>query len=144
MAHGLSDLHIAVISGQASQVSKILMSHNKKELIDVGDADGTTPLMATVLMGHLSVARLLLQGGASACARDRRGYQAIDYSKMSMFKAKIDMYGRLGFPEVDPERDKRAAISKILRYPVALESWFVPPVPTPRPFPFPAFGYTIY
>ena len=125
-SHGLSDLHIAVISGQASRVSKILIENNKKELIDAGDADGTTPLMTAVLTGRQTIAQLLLRNGASAHVRDYRGHPAVDYARSSQFKQKLDTYRRLGLPEVGPEqRDKRVAISKVLRYPAALESWSV-------------------
>lgn len=123
MAHGLTDLHIAVILNQTSRVFKIIMDHNNKGLLDVGDADGATPLMTAVLTGRLTIARLLLQNGASSHVRDRRGHQAVDYSRPSLFKAKLDTYRRLGLPEVGPEqRSKQVAISKILRYPAALES----------------------
>jgi ankyrin repeat protein len=100
-AHGLSDLHIAVISGQASRVLKSFIGH-KKELLNVGDVDGTTPLMAAVLTGRQTIARLLLRNGASVHLQDRRGYQAVEYSRFSLFKAKLDTYKRLGFPEVGP------------------------------------------
>ncbi|KAK3296323.1 uncharacterized protein B0H64DRAFT_374423 [Chaetomium fimeti] len=99
MAHGLSDLHIAVISGQADRVLKILTQRNKNALVNSGDADGATPLMTAVLTGRLTIAHLLLRNGGSPRVRDRRGYQASDYSKASFFKTKFDIYKRLGLPE---------------------------------------------
>lgn len=129
-AHGLTDLHVAVILGEASRVHRILIDHNNKGLLDVGDVDGATPLMTAVLTGRLTIARLLLQNGASPHVRDRRGHQAVSYSKVGLFKTKLGTYKRLGFPEIGPEqRGKRVAVAKILRYPAVLESWFVPPQP---------------
>jgi hypothetical protein len=110
-------------------------------LIDAGDADGTTPLMTAVLTGRQTIAQILLRNGASTHVRDRRGHLAVDYSKSSLFQPKLDTYRHLGLPEVGPEQQgKRVTISQLLRYPVALESWFVSyslhhallPFPTPR------------
>ncbi|KAK4033158.1 Serine/threonine-protein phosphatase 6 regulatory ankyrin repeat subunit C [Parachaetomium inaequale] len=123
MVYGLSDLHTAVISGQARRVLNILRE-NKEEIMDVGDIDGTTPLMTAVLTGRWTIARLLLQNGASARTRDHRGRKALVYSRASLFRNKLRLYRRLGLlPMVSHKQHRnRGLIAKVLRYPAALES----------------------
>ncbi|KAK4152655.1 Serine/threonine-protein phosphatase 6 regulatory ankyrin repeat subunit C [Chaetomidium leptoderma] len=123
-AHGLSDLHVATISGQTRRVLDLISVDNNKELINAQDTDGTTPLMTAVLTGRLAIARLLLQNGASARIKDRRGKTALDYSRSSAFKKKLQIYRRLRVPPVsDKQRRNRVLAAKTLRYPAALESW---------------------
>lgn len=125
-AYGLSNLHIAVISGRTHDVVDILKSEDGEPAINSRDRDGSTPLMTAVLTGRLSIARILLRNGASAEAKDRRGNTALNYASASLFKRKLRTYRRLGFPPIpDRRREKRALIAKILRFPAALASRFV-------------------
>jgi ankyrin repeat protein len=126
MAHGLARLHIAVILGRTRRVIDILSNNDKGTVIDAGDRDGTTPLMTAVLTGRLSIARLLLRSGASHRVRDRRGHTALSYSRASLFKKRLQKYRSMGLPPVsEKQRRRRIRIAKILRYPAALESWYV-------------------
>jgi hypothetical protein len=128
----MSDLHLAVIAGQTRRVLALLKHQNSGELIDARDVDGATPLMTAVLTGRLGIARLLLRNGASARIKDRKGCAALDYAKSSLFKTKLQVYSRVGFPLLTPkQRRQRAIIAKILRFPTALESWFVFVSPVP-------------
>lgn len=133
---GLSDLHLAVIPGHTRRVLAILRHQDIGELINARDVNGATPLMAAVLTGRLGIARLLLQHGAAARIKDRKGRTALDYSKSRLFKKKLDVYRRAGFPPLTPKQHRqRTIIARILRFPAALESWFVSLFPVPR-FPF--------
>ncbi|KAL2020843.1 hypothetical protein VTK56DRAFT_7936 [Thermocarpiscus australiensis] len=125
-ALGLSELHIEVISGQKRRVRTILKSvdsEDRRKLIEIRDADSTTPLMAAALTGRLSIAKFLLRKGASSKAKDYRGRRALQYASARRFANKLDAYQRLGLTTVSQEqRRKRLEIAKILRYPAALRS----------------------
>ncbi|KAK4250615.1 hypothetical protein C7999DRAFT_11606 [Corynascus novoguineensis] len=122
--HGLSDLHMAVILGQERRVLSVLCENKGKEAIDAGDVDGTTPLMAAVLVGHVSIFCLLLQAGASPSARDHQGRKALAYARVAGFREKLNLFQRLGVPiDLDEQRRSQYRISVILRHPVAVESW---------------------
>ncbi|KAL2195461.1 hypothetical protein P885DRAFT_40533 [Corynascus similis CBS 632.67] len=122
--HGLSNLHMAVILGQECRVLSVLREYKGKEAIDAGDVDGTTPLMAAVLVGNVSIFCLLLQAGASPNARDDQGREALAYARVAWFREKLNLFHRLGVP-IDPGEQRRGQyrISVILRHPVAVESW---------------------
>lgn len=125
-AHGLTELHVAAIHGQTRRVRKFLSGQKDKDVIDARDWEGTTPLMAAALTGRLAIARLLLRNGASSEAKDRRGRKALAYSRASLMKKKLAIYERLGLPPVTAKQiRKRKLIAVILRYPAALESWYV-------------------
>lgn len=47
--------------------------------IDGRDKDGRTPLQAACLHGHIDVARLLLENGASPVAKDKDGLTTLEY-----------------------------------------------------------------
>lgn len=122
-ALGLTNLHIAVVKNHPRQVMSLLATGNKKELLEGRDKDGTTPLMAAVLMGRLTVAKLLLRNQASAQSKDKRGLKAVDYARGSLFSNKLKLYQRLGLPPVSRKQiRKRLSIRKILRYPAARRS----------------------
>lgn len=88
--------------------------------------------MTAVLTGRLGIARLLLQNGAAARIKDRKGRAALTYAKSSYFRKKLLIYRRAGFPPLTPKQHRqRAVIARILRSPAALESWFVPLSPIP-------------
>ncbi|KAK4106961.1 hypothetical protein N658DRAFT_413855 [Parathielavia hyrcaniae] len=114
----LSTLHIAVSLGRKRRVVEILTDDVKKELMDARDADGSTPLMAAVLTGRLSIARLFLRNGASDRARDLRGCTALAYSQARLSDKKLRRYQSAGLPRVSQRQQrKRKKIAKILRYP---------------------------
>ena len=122
-ALGLTELHAATILGRTRRVRALLASDNKKQLIEARDAEGTTPLMAAVLTGRLTIAKLLLRNLASSKARDQKGYRALEHAKARLFKNKLSVYHRLGLPPIPTKQCRqRLAIAKILRYPVARRS----------------------
>jgi ankyrin repeat protein len=123
-AHGQSELHLAVITGRAHEVTKLLKRPDRKRIIDAQDDDGTTPLMAAVLAGRLRIVKLILKAGASMRIRDRRGLNPRHYNRPSLFARKLELYRRLGMPPAtSKQRKERLGILKLLRFPAALESW---------------------
>lgn len=123
-AHGQSELHLAVITGRAHEVTKLLKRPDRKRIIDAQDDDGTTPLMAAVLTGRLRIVKLILKAGASMRIRDRRGLNPRHYNRPSLFARKLELYRRLGMPPATSKQKKeRLGILKLLRFPAALESW---------------------
>ncbi|KAL1839442.1 hypothetical protein VTJ49DRAFT_1512 [Mycothermus thermophilus] len=123
VAQSLSDLHLAVITGQVRQVAELLNRPDRFRVVNEQDREGTTPLMAAVLTGQLQMVRLLLQNGASTGIRDHRGRKARHYTRVSLFPRKIDLYKSLGMPPMSPkQRSELLAIAKLLRFPAALES----------------------
>ncbi|KAL2271939.1 hypothetical protein VTJ83DRAFT_1310 [Remersonia thermophila] len=123
VAQGLSDLHLAVITGQIRQAANLLSRSDRARIVNEQDYEGTTPLMAAVLTGQLQMVRLLLQNGASTRIRDHQGKKAKHYTRASLFPRKVELYKRLGMPPTSPkQRSMLLAIGKLLRFPAALNS----------------------
>lgn len=126
-AHGLSDLHAAIIHGQLGRVREIISDKTHlEETIETPDLDGTTPLMTAVLAGRLEITRFLIQNGASVLVRDLRGRDALAHTKTGPFWEKLRTYKRLGLPSMTrSQHTERQVIAKILQHSMALESWLV-------------------
>jgi len=126
-AQGLSPLHIATIRGETRRVRRMLKHDVWKQRVNGGDEGGTKPLMTAVVTGRRQIAQLLLQNGASTKAVDRRGFTALDYSRPTLCEQKLELYRKLGFPNVSLKQVKqRRHIVQLLRCGAALESWYDP------------------
>jgi hypothetical protein len=137
----LTDLHVAIIRGKIERVREILRSRDTRELIEARDVSGATPLMTAVLTRQLAITRVLIRKGAKPETKDNRGRTALDYTTSTPFKARLDAYRRLGLRPVSREKKKAMIITNILRYPVALASWYGSPVPLLFPSVFEVCDY---
>lgn len=69
--HGCDALHWAVLKGLDGLVTLLVESSvDLESRVNGGDLDGCTPLLLACATGHLNVARLLFQAGASLDATD--------------------------------------------------------------------------
>ncbi|KAK0735986.1 hypothetical protein B0T21DRAFT_383667 [Apiosordaria backusii] len=91
-AYGLSKLHIAAITGDFQRANKILKSEatvqeGKKKILEARNREGTTPLMTAIL-----------------CARD--------YTRSSLFRAKLGIYQKLGLTPVSRSQQRKLLRSR--------------------------------
>ncbi|KAK4200499.1 hypothetical protein QBC40DRAFT_173783 [Triangularia verruculosa] len=124
-AYGLSELHVAAITGDFRRAREILKSlpvsqEGKKKILEARDREGSTALMTAVLCGRLRIAKLLLRYGASRKTRDFQSRVASEYSRSSLFNVKLKIYQKLGLGSISGSQQRK--ISVILRNPAALRS----------------------
>ena len=74
------DLLISASQAHLSTLENLLSGAETLNL-DVRNIYGQTPLMLACINGHLQIAKLLLENGASVGITDNFGYSALDYAK---------------------------------------------------------------
>ncbi|MBX9735555.1 MAG: ankyrin repeat domain-containing protein [Phycisphaerales bacterium] len=86
-ADGNSALNSAVQGSDNSAIITLLLSSGSKP--NVADVEGVTPLMRAAERGNADLARALLERGADASLKDRRGWRALEWANN-----RGDDYGR--------------------------------------------------
>jgi len=100
---GMTALHLAADRDQA-QVARLLLERGLS--VDVGNAQGTTPLAWALGEGSLATARVLLEAGADPGIEDANGFSALDMADSLEDAALRDqlLAARTGGAGVRPQR----------------------------------------
>jgi ankyrin repeat protein len=88
-----SDLFDAVAREDVKKVESLINSHRNRsrELVNIRDSNGSTPLHRAVVSGNPRLIRLLVAAGADVNAPDRRGYTPLHGAVCNHNRAAVEL-----------------------------------------------------